>query len=190
LLPIAQIAYNNKQLEATGQTPYFANHRRNPNLFQQTLPSPKAKAAIKLAEEIKAIHKDISERTLHAQNQSILYVNKKRKTAPQLKKGDKVYLHTKNLRSKQLSKRLDYVKVRLFLVSKKNRLVTYTLELPADAKIHPRFYINLLELADKDTLLQRTWRYKTEEDNEFKVEKILDYRQYSIRASKNKYLVK
>jgi hypothetical protein len=66
LLPIAQIAYNNKQSEATGQTPYFANYRRNPNLFQQTFSSPKAKAAIKLVEEIKAIYKDMSEQTLHA----------------------------------------------------------------------------------------------------------------------------
>jgi hypothetical protein len=69
-------------LEATDQTLYFANYRRNPNLFQQTFPSLKAKAAIKTAEEIKVIYKDISEQTLHAQNQSILYVNKKRKTAP------------------------------------------------------------------------------------------------------------
>jgi hypothetical protein len=99
-------------------------------------------------------------------------------------------LHTKNLRSKQLSKGLNYVKVGLFLVLKRNGLVTYTLELLADAKIHPRFYINLLELADKDTPLQCTWRYKTEEDNKFKVEKILDYRRYGIRASENKYLVK
>jgi hypothetical protein len=153
---MAQIAYNNKQLEATGQTPYFANHRRNPNLFQQTFSSPKAKAAIKTAEEIKAIHKDISKRTLYAQNQSISYVNKKRKTAPQLKKRDKVYLHTKNLHSKQPSKKLNHVKVGPFLVSKKNRPVTYTLKLLTNTKIHPRFHINLLEPANKNTLLQRT----------------------------------
>jgi hypothetical protein len=66
LLPMAQMAYNDKRSEATGQTPYFANHGRNPNLFQRTLPSPKAEAAIKLAEEMKTIHKDMSERTLHA----------------------------------------------------------------------------------------------------------------------------
>jgi hypothetical protein len=65
-------------------------------------------------------------------------------------------LHTKNLRSKQLSKELNYIKVRLFLVSKKNGLVTYTLKLLADTKIYSRFYINLLELANKDTLLQHT----------------------------------
>jgi hypothetical protein len=89
-------------------------------------------------------------------------------------------LHTKNLRSKRLSKGLDYVKVGPFLVSKKNGLVTYTLELLADVKVYPRFHVNLLELADKNTLLQRTWRYETEEDNEFEVEKILDHRRHGI----------
>jgi hypothetical protein len=64
-------------------------------------------------------------------------------------------LYIKNLRSKQLSKELNYVKVRLFLVLKKNGLVTYTLKLLVDAKVYSRFYINLLELANKNTLLQR-----------------------------------
>jgi hypothetical protein len=78
-------------------------------------------------------------------------------------------LHTKNLRSKQLSKGLNHVKVRPFLISKRNRPVTYTLKLPLDTKIHPRFHVSLLELADKDTPLQRTFRYKTKEEKEFKV---------------------
>jgi hypothetical protein len=122
---------------------------------------------------MKTIHKDMSERTLHAQDQSILYVNKKRKTAPQLKEENKVYLHTRNLRFKRPSKGLDYVKVGPFLVTKKNGPVIYTLELPLDAKIYPRFYVSLLEPADKDTLLQYTFRYKTEEETKFEVEKIL-----------------
>jgi len=35
---------------------------------------------------------------------------------PLLKKGDKVYLYIKNLKSKRLSKKLDYIKVRPFLI--------------------------------------------------------------------------
>jgi hypothetical protein len=84
-------------------------------------------------------------------------------------------LHTKNLRTKRLSKGLNNVKVRLFLISKQNRLVTYTLKLLLDAKIHSRFYVSLLELANLETLLQQTFRYKTKEEKEFKVKKILDY---------------
>jgi hypothetical protein len=64
-------------------------------------------------------------------------------------------LYTKNLRSKQLSKGLNYVKVGPFLVLKKNGLVIYILELLADIKVYSRFYVNLLELANKNTLLQR-----------------------------------
>jgi hypothetical protein len=66
LLAIAQIAYNNKVLEATGQTLYFANYRKHPNLFKRTLPSLRAKAAIKSTEEIKKIYKEISKKLLHA----------------------------------------------------------------------------------------------------------------------------
>jgi hypothetical protein len=94
------------------------------------------------------------------------------------------------LRTKQLSKGLNNVKVRPFLISKQNRLVIYTLKLLLDTKIHPRFYISLLELANPETPLQRTFCYKIKEEKEFEVKKILDYRQYGIRASENEYLVK
>jgi hypothetical protein len=87
-------------------------------------------------------------------------------------------LHIKNLRSKQLSKGLNYVKVRLFLILKRNRPVTYTLKLLPDTKIYPRFHVSLLEPADSKTLLQQTFCYKTKEEKEFKVKQILDYKDY------------
>jgi transposase InsO family protein len=176
LLPMAQIAYNNKQSEATGKTPYFANHGRHPNLFTRTLPSLKAEAAVQTAEEMKKTHEEMSKKIAQAQAQSISYVNKKRKTAPQLKEGDKVYLHTKNLRTKRPNKGLDHVKVGPFLVSKKNGPVTYTLKLPRDAKIHPRFHVKLLEPAHPDTPLQKTWHHELEEENEFEVEQLYEFR--------------
>jgi hypothetical protein len=167
------LSYNNKLSEAIGRTPYFANHGKHPNLFQRTLPSPRAEATIKTAEEMKTIHEEMSKKILHAQTQSISYVNKKRKTAPQLKRRDKVYLHTKNLRTTQLSKGLDYVKVGPFLVSEQYGPITYKLELPSDAKIFNKFHVSLLEPADPETPLQRTFRYETEEENEFEVKKII-----------------
>jgi transposase InsO family protein len=173
LLAMAQLSYNNKLSEATGTTPYFANHGTHPNLFERTLPGPKAEAAVKTADEMKALYELLHKKTLEAQGNSISHVNKKRKTAPQLKEGDKVYLHTKNLRTKRPSKGLDNVKVGPFLILKKNGPVTYTLQLPPDAKIHPRFHVKLLEPADPETPLQRTFRYETEEDNVFEVEEII-----------------
>jgi hypothetical protein len=154
LLPLAQLAYNNKTSEATGTSPYFANHGTHLNLFERTLPSfVKAEAAVKTAEEMKEVYETIQKKTLNAQRNSISYVNKKRKTAPQLKKGDKVYLYTKNLRTKRLSKGLDHVKVGPFLISEQYGLVTYKLELPLDAKIFNKFHVSLLEPADLKTPL-------------------------------------
>jgi hypothetical protein len=173
---MAQLLYNNKLSEATGTTPYFANYRTYPHLFERTLPGPKAEAVIKNTNKIKALHQQLRDKTQKAQDNSISYVNKKRKTAPQLKKGDKVYLHTKNLRTKRPSKGLDNVKVGPFLILKKNGPVTYTLQLPPDTKIHPRFHIKLLEPADPETPLQRNFRYKTEEEDTFKVKRIIAHR--------------
>jgi hypothetical protein len=100
-----------------------------------------------------------------------------------------VYLYTKNLYTKQLSKGLDNVKVRLFLVLKQNRPVIYILKLLLDAKIYPRFYISLLEPADLETLLQQRFRYKTKEDNIFKVKRIVAYKEIGLSKVKH-YLVK
>ena len=56
---MAQIAYNNKLLESTGQTPFYANHRRHPNLFTRTFPSLKTEAAIATADELKEVHESL-----------------------------------------------------------------------------------------------------------------------------------
>ena len=60
LLPMAQMAYNNKLSESTGQTPFYANHGRHPNLFTRTLPSQKTEAAIATADELKKTHESLS----------------------------------------------------------------------------------------------------------------------------------
>jgi hypothetical protein len=58
------------------------------------------------------------------------------------------------LKTKRLSKKLDYIKVGLFLIAEKRGAVNYKLDLPPDAgKIHLVFYISLLELADDLVLL-------------------------------------
>ena len=98
----------------------------------------------------------------------------KSKTTPQLKKGDKVYLLTRNLRTTRKSKKLDHVKVGPFLIAGQRGPVNYRLSLPRDAKIHPVFHISLLEPADPDTPCQETFHFKQEEDDEFEVEEILE----------------
>ena len=176
LLPMAQIAYNNKVSESTGKTPFFANHGRHPNLFERTLPGPKAEKALANTANMKATYDEMRQKISAAHDNSARYANKKRKTAPQLKRGDKVYLLTSNFRTKRPNRSLDHVKVGPFLISKQNGPVTYTLDLPKDARIHPRFHVKRLEPADPATPLQTTFHYEPEEEQEFEVEKVLNHR--------------
>jgi hypothetical protein len=72
---------------------------------------------------------------------------------PTLKEGDKVYLLQKNIATKRLSDKLDHKKLGLFEIAKIKSLVNYRLKLPKTIKIHPVFYVSLLELAPLGSLL-------------------------------------
>ena len=177
LLPMAQIAYNNKLSEATGYSPFFANHGRQPNLFTRSLESNiQTESAITSVEALKEVHQKSLENIAKAQSRSISYVNKKRKTAPLLKEGDKVYLLTKNLRTRRPTKKLDKVKVGPFFISEQISPVNYRLALPKDAKIHSVFHISLLEPADPRTPIQKDFHYQADGEDEWDVEKILRHR--------------
>jgi hypothetical protein len=62
LLPIAQLAYNNKLLELTRKTPFFANYRQHLNLFKRTLLGPKAQAALTTATNLQEIYEEIRQK--------------------------------------------------------------------------------------------------------------------------------
>ena len=120
---------------------------------------------------------EISEKMQHQ-------IDKKSKMASQLKKGDKVYLLIKNWKVKKpRTKKLDHVKVRLFSVEERTGPVNVRLRLPRDAQVHPNFHILMIELADQSTLLQETFYYQPEKEQEFKVEQIL-------KRKSQRYLVK
>ena len=111
-------------------------------------------------------------------------IDKKSKIAPQLKKRDKVYLLTRNWKTKKpKTKKLDNIKVRLFSGEEKTGLVNIKIQLPRDARVHPNFYILMIEPADQSTPLQETFYYQPEEEQEFEVEYILARKgqQYLVR---------
>jgi len=64
------------------------------------------------------------------------YYNLKKFKGPDLKEEDKVWLLYKNFKLRQLSKKLDYVKIGLFKIAVKISEVTYRLDLLAKIKIY------------------------------------------------------
>jgi transposase InsO family protein len=173
LLPMAQLALNDKISETTGLTPFFANYGRHPELFRAPRPNPSAEKALIEASQLKETQETIAENIEEKNEKTRKQQDRKRKKGPQLKKGDKVYLKTKNLRTKKASKKLDHVKVGPFLVKEVKGPNTIELELPKDTRIHPVFHISLLEPADPETPLQETFQCEPEDGDTYEVEAIV-----------------
>ena len=114
----------------------------------------------------------------------LYYYDKKRSKLTSLKEGNRVYLLIKNIRTKRLSKKLNYQKLGPYPIKRKLSKVIYELNLLKHLKIHPIFYISLLELIPK---LLRENAYEQEADNKlYKVKKLLKYK---TKKGKQKYLV-
>ena len=74
------------------------------------------------------------------------YYNLKVSKGPDLKGGNKVWLLYKNILSRQLSKKLNYVKLGPFKIKKKITEVNYKLDLLTKIKIYLVQYIVMLKL--------------------------------------------
>jgi len=64
-----------------------------------------------------------------------------------------VWLLYKNFKSRQLSKKLDHVKIKPFKIAEKISEVIYKLDLPTKMKIYLVQYIIILEPAHRDLVL-------------------------------------
>jgi hypothetical protein len=104
-----------------------------------------------------------------------------------LKKGDRVYLLRKNMKTKRLSDKLDYKKVGPFTIKEKLGPVNYRLKLLNIMRIYLVFYIALLELAPPGTPLETTTLVEIDNNMEYEVERILNYQ---LIRRKKKYLIK
>ena len=182
LLPMAQFAYNDQQHSVTGTTPFFANYGRNPRWEAMAAGSGTSTNVEKLT----AMHEEMKTAIESAQKTTSHRLNSKRLKGPTLERGDKVYLSTKNLRSKRPSKKLDHVRIGLFEIEKRTGEVNYRLRLPKKARIHRVFHVSLLEPAPSDAAIKTEWHFEDDEE-EYDVERILDSRR---SGRKIEYLVK
>ena len=99
------------------------------------------------------------------QKKSTTYQNKKRKMTPLLKKEDKIYLHTKNLKiNKEKSKKLDHVKIESFFIKDVKELMNYELNFFVDVKMWLVFHVSLLKSTHSKTFIQITFRYQKQKD--------------------------
>jgi len=116
-----------------------------------------------------------------------LYYNNKRVKGPTLQEEDYIYLFSRNLYSKQPSKKLNFKRYRLFWIKKKVATSNYKLDLPTSIKVQTKvFYILLLEPTLKKVPLKKKIKINVNKDK-YNVKEVVD-----LRKGKNtfKYLVK
>jgi hypothetical protein len=102
------------------------------------------------------------------------YYNENHQEGPDLKKGEKVFLLQKNIKTKRPNRKLDHPKLGPFIIEEKLGPVNYRLRLPDSMRrIHPVFHISLLEPAPRDATLAENIELE-DETGEYEVEQILD----------------
>ena len=97
---------------------------------------------------------------------------------PQLKKRNKVYLSTKNLKyrkkNKKRSKKLDSIKIESFFIKTIKESINYELNLSANVKVFSIFHVFLLKSIDSNTFIQNIFHYEIQKNDEYEIEKILN----------------
>jgi hypothetical protein len=185
LLPVAQLAYNTAPTETTKVTPFFANFGYEADLRQGPEVSV-PRAAVK-TDQMHALHAMLKEELEFVRTRMKQYYDKHRLEGPRLERGDKVYLISRNLRTKRPSRKLDFKKIGPFKVDERISDNNYRLSLPATMRIRTHvFHISLLEPAPRNARLA-TGVEAEDEGEEWDVEDILDSR---ITNGQLEYLVK
>ena len=174
LLLVAQLPINQHRSDSTKESLFFANFGQHVNIRMPSRASPNTEKALQHDKLLQQTHTMMSDYLQETSERIQHQIDKKSKIAPQLKKGDKVYLLTRNWKTKKpKTKKLDNIKVRLFSVEEKTGPVNIKIQLPRDARVYPNFHILMIEPADQSTPLQETFYYQPEEEQEFEVEQIL-----------------
>ena len=76
-----------------------------------------------------------------------------------LKKKNKGFFRTKNLKKKIKNKKLNLIKIEIFFIKKIKKFKIYELNLSKNVKIHLIFNIFLLKLIEFNTFIQKIFRY-------------------------------
>ena len=100
--------------------------------------------------KLRSLYEELSAELAFLAERMAKFANKGRSKGPDFKERGTAYLLRRNIKTRRLSDKLDFKKLRPFKIKKKLGLVTYRLILPKDIRIHLVFHIALLEKAPKD----------------------------------------
>jgi len=195
LRPFAGFCYNNTIHSATKLIPFFAAYQQHlQNNFkhaEEADPESNNPEAVKTVETLKGIRRTMRENIEAAQCRMVKYFNLKvAEKEPTFKAGDWVIVNAKNIKTRHLTRKLDYKLCGKFRIKRLIGTNAYELELPSStSKIHLVFHISLFQSYHLNNIPGRhspTPPPVDVEETEYHVEKI---RTSELRKGRVWYLV-
>lgn len=197
LLPMAELALNNRDAASTGVSPFFLSHgfhARVLDVCDDLRQSYEKRSPIQQGEAIVAKLQKASEwaqasMAIAQQNQERT-TNRYRMQSPKFKVGDKVWLNLKNIHTTRPCKKLDAKQAKYTVIQ---IVGSHSYRLDTPPGIHNVFHSDRLKLVASDPLPLQTCddmqpgSILVENNDEYEVEKILDVRsrgrgqQYSVK---------
>ena len=201
LVPIAELAINNRDAHSTGVSPFFLTHGYHvePLQLKETpqiarVPRGPIQQADLIVRQLQEAREWAQTSMAVAQQEQEEAANRTRQQAPQFRVGDKVWLDLRNVRTTRSSKKLDWKNAK-YTITEVIGSHSYRLSTPPG--IHNVFHSSLLRTASTDPLdSQKTDDTQPEpviigDQEEYEVEKILKDRVVRRgRGSQKQYLVK
>ncbi len=138
-----------------------------------------------------AIHKETKKALTEAAGRMKTQYDKRKRTARDLQVGDRVWLDSTNLSLPRPKKKLDDKRVGPFEIIEKAGVSAYKLKLPPHWKIHPRFNEKLLTpyippAFPNQELPPPPPPDLINDEEEFKIEEVLDSQPRTLRGRKGK----
>jgi len=192
-LGTVEFVYNNKVHTATKTLLFKANYSQNPKMGFKGRRKGKYKAAEKFVKRMRKIQEEAKAALRKAQEEMKKFANRKRREEEEYRVGDLVLLSMKDLKWQMKGRRSEKLTECFVGPYKVKGIVSSNaieLELPKSIKIHPVVNISRVRLYKPQVEGQKKIPPKPviiEEEEEFKVEKILNKRM--IRG-KEKFLVR
>ena len=149
--------------ETTKVTPFFANFRYKVDLRQG--PDVEVPRTAVKVDQMSLLYTMLKEELKFVRHRMKEYYDRSRLEGPRLVRGDKVYLISRNLRTKRPSKKLDFKKLRPFKIDEYISQFNYRLVLPVSMKLRTStFHISILEPAPKNARLATTVEAEDKEE--------------------------
>ena len=137
-LPFAASALNNVKSEATGESPFFLNNGRDPNLRYMARRAYKNETGAELAARMKRAWEDAQAALRQTNERMITQAAKRHRPAPQFKVGDRVWLDRQHLKTLEPTAKLDDKNIGPFFIRAKSGSSSYPIVDDGTIQAHPR----------------------------------------------------